>query len=96
MASNGTTSAEPANGPDGQWHLDKKVPLALIAAIFTQTLFIGIWVGTLSTRVSELETKAVRALDVSERVIRVEQDTIHIRQTLEQIEGKLDPQHAGR
>ncbi|MEM8575515.1 MAG: hypothetical protein AAGF48_12870 [Pseudomonadota bacterium] len=73
-----------------RWHLDKKVPIALIVTMVAQTLAVGIWVGTLSTRVSNLEEKAVKALDVGERVIRVEQNVLHNRRSLERVEALLD------
>lgn len=37
------------------WHLDKKVPIALILAIFSQALAFGWWASALSFRVTRLE-----------------------------------------
>lgn len=38
---------DPANGA---WHLDKRIPLALIGAILMQTAAFGYWVGQISIR----------------------------------------------
>jgi cell division protein FtsB len=37
------------------WHLDKRVPLALIFAILLQTLTLGWWAATIQQRVHVLE-----------------------------------------
>lgn len=76
------------------WHLDKRVPIALIFAILVQTAAIFMWVGALSSRVSELEIKANRAMDIGDRVIRVESDVSYMRNSVERIEKKLDTQKA--
>ncbi len=81
--------AEPIPANEDNWHLDKRVPIALIFAIAVQTIVIGIWVGSLQTRVTELETKAGRSLEVRDRVIRVESDIGHVRGSIERIEGIL-------
>ena len=39
-----------------QWHLDKKVPLALIGGIIAQTVILVIWAVNLSNTVSNLAT----------------------------------------
>ena len=43
------------NIEDGAWHLDKKVPISLIAAILVQTFGFGVWAENLNQRLSELE-----------------------------------------
>lgn len=45
----------PAAQPDNEWHLDKKVPLALILAFVAQTFVFGTLLGSFSTRVATLE-----------------------------------------
>ena len=45
---------DPANGA---WHLDKRIPLAMIGAILMQTAAFGFWIGQISHRLdSALET----------------------------------------
>jgi hypothetical protein len=41
------------------WHLDKKVPLALIMTMFLQTIGIIWWAASLSTRVDHQERQIV-------------------------------------
>lgn len=40
---------------DSNWHLDKKVPITLIAAIMGQTFGFGVWAESLSARLDSLE-----------------------------------------
>lgn len=57
---------------DRQWHLDRKVPIALIATLVIQTGTIIWWASSLSERVNTLERQAVAAAPQSERLTRVE------------------------
>lgn len=45
---------------DRAWHLDKKVPIALIIAILMQTATAAAYITRMDSRLSELETKAER------------------------------------
>jgi len=60
------------NDDDKRWHLDKKVPLALIFAILMQTAGLLIWGSNLSTRVNQLESQIASAAPQAERIIRLE------------------------
>lgn len=66
------------------WHLDKKVPIALILAIIGQTFAFGWWAAAQSARVDALEKEGLRlerridaqerlATNASDRLIRVEE-----------------------
>lgn len=57
---------------DSNWHLDRKVPIALIASIFIQTGGIVWWGATTSARINALEEKATMAAAQPERLTRVE------------------------
>ncbi len=57
---------------DRQWHLDKKVPLALIITIIGQTIFAAWGASNLWTRVTELERQTQMAAPQFERIIRLE------------------------
>lgn len=49
-----TMQPDPANGP---WHVDKRIPLALILTIIIQTSAFGYWIGQLSNQLdSAIET----------------------------------------
>lgn len=54
------------------WHLDKKVPLALIITIVAQTVAVAWGASNLWTRVGELERQMQIAAPQFERLIRVE------------------------
>jgi hypothetical protein len=57
---------------DKKWHLDKKVPIALIATIAIQTGAFIWWAASLSERVNTLERDALRSAPYAERIVRLE------------------------
>lgn len=67
-----------SEGPLTGWHLDKRVPLALIIALIAQTITFGMWVGSINTRVDQLEARADDTQGLRDRLIRIEtlQETI--------------------
>ena len=65
------------------WHLDKKVPLALVAAIVGQTLAAVWFASAMHSRVGVLEERVSAMADQRDRIIRME--TI-----LDRIEKKID------
>lgn len=66
-----------------EWHLDKRVPLALILTIVVQTAMLGVWVGTIQARVSANERAIEASADTAERLARIEA-------ILERVERRLD------
>lgn len=82
----------PANDPPvpSGWHLDKKVPLALIFAIIVQTGG-AIWaLAALSQRVTSIETALSASIDQPARIVRVETQMEGVRDTLKEMNDKLD------
>jgi hypothetical protein len=57
---------------DAAWHLDKKVPIAMIMAIVFQTGGMVWWAASASERLNALERKAEVAAPQAERLARVE------------------------
>lgn len=57
---------------DAAWHLDKKVPIAMILAILMQTAGIVWWGATASERLNALERRADAVAPQAERLARVE------------------------
>lgn len=57
---------------DKQWHLDKRVPLALIVTILLQTGAAMWWASSLSERVNFLERQLNAAAPQADRLTRVE------------------------
>ena len=49
-------NAEPV---DGNWHLDKRIPIALIGAILAQAAGFGYWAASISARVDSTERRVV-------------------------------------
>jgi len=87
-----------------EWHLDKRVPIGLIAAILMQTIALGFWMGSLDSRISSIEGNRYTASEgavVAERINnnernidRLETRTLkaldEIKRTLLSIEARLD------
>jgi hypothetical protein len=79
---------------EGQWHLDKRVPIGLILMIVVQTITL-VYVGTswkdgIDHRLDSLEkTESSNAMNPT-RITVLEQQFINIGQTLRRIEDKLD------
>lgn len=57
---------------DREWHLDKKVPLALILTIILQTGAMLWWAASLSERVNNLERTQTATAPQADRLTRVE------------------------
>ncbi|MBN4046373.1 hypothetical protein JYU02_00050 [bacterium AH-315-P15] len=72
------------------WHMDRRVPIALIFAIAVQTGAGLIWAGAAGERIRQLEDQALLSRDMSERLVRVEEQIGFARVTLDRIERKLD------
>jgi hypothetical protein len=72
-----------------QWHLDKKVPIALILALAVQTVAIVWWAAALSVRVDSLERAALAVAPQAERIVRVETKMDMLTATLTEIKAML-------
>lgn len=57
---------------DTAWHLDKKVPIAMILAIILQTGGMVWWAASAQERLNALERKAEASAPQAERLARVE------------------------
>jgi hypothetical protein len=57
---------------DRSWHLDRRVPIALILTIAMQTGGVIWWASATSTRLDALEKKVEAAAPQAERIIRLE------------------------
>lgn len=75
---------------DSQWHLDKKVPLALIVTIIGQTVVAAWGASNLWTRVGEPERQIQIAAPQFERVIRLETKVDEITDSLAEIKAMID------
>ena len=75
---------------DRQWHLDKKVPLAMIMTIIGQTVVAAWGASNLWTRVGELERQMQTAAPQFERIIRVETKVDAITGSLSDIKALIN------
>lgn len=75
MKSKGTETSDKRNHSmeaDARWHLDKRVPIALLLAILIQTGGGFWWAATTSERINNLEKQATISAPQGERLARVE------------------------
>lgn len=76
--------------PDTGWHMDKRVPIALILAILVQTGSVFWWASAISQRVAALEAERVNTADQPGRIIRLETQIGAIQASIASIDAKLD------
>jgi hypothetical protein len=79
-----------------EWHLDRKVPLALIITIVGQTIFAAWAASNIWTRVGELEHKVEAAAPQAERIIRLETKVDGITGSLAEIKTLVSRRIEGR
>lgn len=65
-----------------RWHVDKKVPLALIIALTAQTAFGVWWASGINTRVENLERQVSGYASVAIQVVRIEGKIDAFKETL--------------
>lgn len=80
--------------PDAAWHLDKRIPLGIIFALFVQTITlasIGVyWKSSVDFRLSALEQTDLSRSSNSNKILILEQQFINIQHALDRIEIKMD------
>ncbi len=69
------------------WHLDRRVPVALITTIIMQTIGIVWWAASISSRVDVLEHGLQEARHNQSRIIRLEANQNAVYQRLDRIEA---------
>jgi hypothetical protein len=72
------------------WHLDKRVPIALILALLLQTASVVWWGARIDARVAMLEATDVSRASSSERLARVEENLKAQSETLVRIDHRLE------
>lgn len=85
------STAEPPQKKE-RWHLDKGIPLSIIALLIAQAVAAVWWVGGLSNKVDATERRIahIEAQRVSERLTALEAQMSDSRSSLLRIETKLD------
>jgi len=72
------------------WHLDKRVPIALIAAMTIQTAGALVWAGAAMQRMDYVEREVAASGLIGERTARLEEQIRYLRESVDRIESKLD------
>jgi hypothetical protein len=81
------------------WHLDKRVPIAIILTIFLQTFafiyFVTAWKVEVESRLAVLEKISINTASQEARIIVLEQVTIRVSDDLTEIKNILRGQRLG-
>lgn len=72
------------------WTIDKRIPIAVIVAIISQTAAGIWWAATTDSRVSTLEDKAEQQQTYDTRIQSLERDMPVIREKIQNIEKTTD------
>ena len=79
-----------AENPDNAWHLDRRVPIALIVTLAMQGS-VGIWwMASLGSRVDYLERGVTASSGLSGEIIQIKEQLRGIDRTLTRLEAYLD------
>ena len=81
---------EERNEAERHWHLDRRVPIAVIVTLLLQSAAALVWAGSAAERLSTLETRAERIDEMVERTARLEERAKGVTAALERIEAKLE------
>lgn len=84
----------PRNSDESEWHLDKRVPIAMVMAFVCQTItlvYVGTtWKSDIDHRVTSLEKTDEMRRPQESRILVVEQKLKFIAESLGRIENKID------
>ncbi len=70
------------------WHLDKRIPLALIGAILAQTAIAAAWVSSTNERITALEQWRTDNKEVAADIAVIKSQITDIKDTLERIDAR--------
>jgi len=73
----------------GQIRVDRTITFGLVATVLIQTAGGLVWAGAAGARLSALEAQTALTPGISERLARLEGQTVHIEQSLMRIERRL-------
>lgn len=72
------------------WHLDKKVSIAILAALFSQTAMVFWWASAQDGRLIRLEEKVTSTAADGTRITKLEVMSEEVGRRLARIEAKID------
>ncbi len=76
---------------NNRWHLDKRVPIALITAMTIQIVIFAYWVGGFNNRVEQLEKQMILMVPQGEKIIRLETKVDEIHNSVNEIKSWVRP-----
>ena len=76
---------------NGGWHLDKRVPIAIIGTIAVQGLLLAWWGGAFSNRVENLERQILLMAPQAGQIIRLESKVDAITSSLAELKSWVKP-----
>ena len=71
------------------WHLERKIPLGVIVILSVHTCGAIWYASNLASRVSQIESSLRDYKQVNERLARVEEQTVGIKESMLRIESTL-------
>lgn len=74
---------------DNHWHLDKKVPMAIILAIILQTIYFTIFLTKLDSRVANNETKIAEMSTAYKEMVEIRIHQEYMQKKLEDLDEFL-------
>lgn len=89
------TPASVIDKSDTSWHVDRKVPVALIltfiVAIGGQSITAVIWASKIDSRIEQLERQSIASAPQADRLTRLEVNVEVIKNSLNNIEATIRP-----
>lgn len=74
---------------DNHWHLDKRVPLAIVVALVLQTIYFTIFITKLDSRVGTLEGKVVEMSGAYKEVVEIRVHQEYLQRQMESLDKFL-------
>ncbi len=78
------------DNPKTGWHLDRRIPIALVFVIAMQTAAGIWWAATQSARMDSIEVWIADNKTVTERLAVLQANQINIQRTVDRIDRKLE------
>lgn len=72
------------------WRLDLQIPVALLASMLLQSAVAVWWAAQIDSRVQVLEQQNATNTLLVERMSRVEEKILSLKESMQRVEGKLD------
>ena len=85
------TNNQPAKGNDvdNHWHMDKRVPIAIVFALILQTVYFTVFITKLDSRVAVLETNSIETRKTIEDMAEIKIHQQYLREKFEKLDSFL-------